>query len=61
MTEMMTEEEQKAVSAKLRAWLATPEGKAAMKRAAEQAEVTRKRIEKIQIVSWEDRHRPCTI
>ncbi len=57
---MMTEEEQKEASAKLRAWLASPEGKAAMQKAAEQAEATRKRIEQLQIVPWEVRHKPCT-
>ena len=54
----MTETDLKTVAKNLSEWLKSPEGKAAMKRAAEKAAKERAKIQQACKVPWEILHKP---
>lgn len=57
----MTDEELQAAIAKLKAFLATPEGRDSLRIAGEKATKAAKDIEERTKIPWEWMHRPCTI
>jgi len=54
----MTEEELQSIIAKLKAFLATPEGKESLRIAGEKAAKTAKDMEERTKIPWEWMHRP---
>jgi len=56
-----TKEELEQITKKVRLWLASPEGKEALKGILERSHKVQKRLEKARKVDWESLHRPMTI
>jgi hypothetical protein len=57
----MTDEELQATIAKLKAFLATPEGQESLRKIGEKAAKEAKDMEERTKIPWEWMHKPCTI